>query len=176
MWGWPFLEGLAVDESAPDHATLSLFKNRLIARRGEKVFEELFGDILKLAREKGINFGPIQVVDSVHTVADVNVEKDEARRKKGEGPRDPDARWGVKGRKGGRNEDGEKVEQREYFYGYKTLVSLNAETGLITSLKVTPGSPRTESARRTAYDGHQLPDLMEQDWAQGVGALGLCWR
>ncbi len=40
-------------------------------------------------------------------------------------------------------------------------MSLNAETGLITSLEVTPGS---------AYDGHQLPSLVGKDLAQGVGA------
>ena len=153
--------GLGVDEAAPDHATLTLFKNRLLARKGEKVFEKLFQKVLKLAKEKGISFGRIQVVDSVHTTADVNLQKDESRQKKGKGPRDPDARWGVKGKKIVRDEAGEKHEQKEYFYGYKAHVSLNAETGLITSLKVTPGS---------AYDGHELPDLVKKDLAQGVGA------
>ena len=156
-----YFVGLGVDEAAPDHATLTLFKNRLLARKGEKVFEELFKGVIKIAREKGISFGPIQVVDSVHTIADVNVQKDENNRKKGKGPRDPDARWGVKGKKIVRNEAGEKHELKEYFYGYKSHVSLNAESGLITSLKVTPGS---------AYGGHHLPDLVKQDMAQGIGA------
>lgn len=153
--------GLAVDEAAPDHSSLTLFKNRLLSRKGEPVFEELFKGVLRIAREKGLNFGRIQVVDSVHAVADVNVEKDDSRQKKGEGPRDSDARWGVKGKKVVRDEEGQKQGQPEYCYGYKTHVSLNAETGLITSLKVTPGS---------AYDGHHLADLVEQDLAQGVGA------
>lgn len=154
-----YFVGLGVDEAAPDHATLTLFKNRLLDRKGEKVFEGMFEKVLKLVKEKGISFGPIQVVDSVHTIADVNPGKDEGRQKKGKGPRDPDARWGVKGKKVVRNEAGEKQQQREYFFGYKTHVSLNAETGLITSLKVTTGS---------AYDGHELPDLVKQDMAQGV--------
>lgn len=154
--------GLAADEPAPDHATLTVFKNRLLARKGEEVFEELFQDIVKLAQERGVRFGRIQVVDSVHTVADVNLEKDDSRQKNGKGPRDPDARWGVKGKRVVRNEEGEKQQQREYFFGYKTHLSLNAETGLITSLKVTPGP---------AYDGHQLPALVEEDLAQGVGAM-----
>ena len=156
-----YFVGLGVDEAAPDHATLTLFKNRLLARKGEKVFEGLFNGVLKQAREKGISFGPIQVVDSVHTIADVNVEKDEKGRKKGKGPRDPNARWGVKRKKVVRDEAGEKQEQMEYFFGYKAHVSLNAETGLITSLKVTPGS---------AYDGHHLPDLVKQDMIQRIGA------
>lgn len=157
--------GLAADEPAPDHATLTLFKNRLLARKGERVFEQLFKGVLRIARETGISFGLIQVVDSVHTVADVNLEKEEARRKQGKGPSPPeaeDARWGVKGKKVVRDEAGEKEEQKEYFLGYKTHLSLNAETGLITSLTVTPGS---------AYDGHHLPDLVEQDVAQGIGAV-----
>ncbi len=153
--------GLGADQGAPDHATLSLFKSRLLARKGEKVFEDLFRGILKIAREKGIKLGPIQVVDSVHTIADVNVEKDEGRQKKGKGPRDPEARWGVKGSKRVRDEKGEEKRQKEYFYGYKAHISLNAETGLITSLEVTPGS---------AYDGHHLPSLVEGDLAQGVAA------
>ena len=41
--------GLAVDESAPDHATLSLFKGRLLAQKGEKVFQELIKGALKIA-------------------------------------------------------------------------------------------------------------------------------
>ena len=154
--------GLAVDESAPDHATLSLFKSRLLARKGEKVFEELFKGVLGIAREKGISFGPIQVVDSVHTVADVNLVKDEAHQKGGKGPRDPDARWGVKRTKEVRNEQGEKQRQPEYCFGYKAHVSLNAATGFITGLKVTPSA-------LGGYDGHHLPDLVEQDLAQGVG-------
>jgi IS5 family transposase len=153
--------GLAVDEAAPDHATLTVFKNRLLARKGEKVFEQLFKRVLSIAKEKGIGFGRIQVVDSVHTIADVNVEKDAGRQKKGQGPRDPNARWGAKGKKPVRDENGKKHEQTEYFFGYKAHVSLNAETGLITSLKVTPGS---------AYDGHELPDLVKADLSQGVGA------
>lgn len=149
--------GLAVDEAAPDHATLTLFKNRLLSRKGEHVFKELFQKVIKIAREKGVSFGRIQVMDSVHTVADVNVEKDDSRQKKGKGPRDPDAHWGVKGKKVVRNEAGEKQQQREYFYGYKTHLSLNAETGLITSLEVSSGE---------AYDGHYLRPLVEQELKQ----------
>ena len=68
------------------------------------------------------------MVDSVHTIADVNVEKDAGRQKKGEGPRDPNARWGVKGKKLVRDEAGKKHEQKEYLFGYNSHVSLNAET------------------------------------------------
>ncbi len=156
-----YFVGLGVDEKAPDHSTLTVFKERLLARKGTQAYEDLFGRILKEAKARGIKLGPIQVVDSVHTIADVNVEKNEGRQKKGKGPRDPDARWGVKGTKRVRDEEGQERRQREYFYGYKAHVSLNAQTGLITSLEVSPG---------LAYDGHHLPSLVAGDLAQGIGA------
>ena len=53
--------------------------------------------IIKIAKEKGIQLGTIQVMDSVDTVADANTGKDQKRQKEGEAPRDPDAWWGVKG-------------------------------------------------------------------------------
>src|SRR3972149_564372 len=73
--------GLGADEKAPDHSTLTLFKNRLIQNAGTKVYEDLFDEIVKIARERGVKFGKLQIVDSVHQVADVNVEKDRKRQK-----------------------------------------------------------------------------------------------
>lgn len=153
--------GLAADERAPDHATLTLFKNRLVAKERGRTFKGLFQEILKTAQSKGIKFGRIQVVDSTHIIADVNVAKDEKRQEEeGKRPRDPDASWGVKGSKKVKDEEGKEREQKEYFYGYKTHLSINAESRLITSLEVTTGS---------SYDGHQLAGLVEQDLAQGLG-------
>jgi hypothetical protein len=56
----------------------------------------LLEEIVKTALAKGIRFGSIQVVDSVHSVADVNTAKDEVRKKGGKGPRDVDTKWGKK--------------------------------------------------------------------------------
>ena len=50
-------------------------------------------------------------------MADVNVQKDDHKQKKGERPRDPHARWGVKHTRTVRDEKGHK-KVREYFYGY----------------------------------------------------------
>ena len=49
---------------------------RLIENAGLKAYEELFDEIIKVAHERGVKFGQLQIVDSVHLVADVNVEKD----------------------------------------------------------------------------------------------------
>ncbi len=151
--------GLAVDTPVPDATTLVVFRKRLLQRAGERGLEAIFAEILRQAQTLGIRLGRIQVVDSVHTVADVNVDKEEGRRKEGRPPRDPDARWGTKGSRREREEAGKVVRRHQHFYGYKAHVSLNARSGLITSLRVTPGQ---------AYDGHQLPHLVREDLRQGV--------
>jgi IS5 family transposase len=155
-----YFVGLAVNEHAPDHSTLTAFKRRVQDNGHLAAFEEMLTRIVVMAGELGIEFGQIQVLDSVHTVADVNTQKDESRRKReGKGPRDVSARWGVKHTRRVKTTEGRVVEQREYFYGYKAHVSLNGESELITSVRVTPGN---------RYDGHELPGLVEKDLVQGL--------
>lgn len=91
--------GLAVDETAPDHSTLGLFKRRLAEAGYWKQFEAVSDGILGQAREAGIQFGQIQVVDSVHTVADVDKDADRKRQEQGKSPRDPQASVVVKGKR-----------------------------------------------------------------------------
>jgi len=146
--------GLGADEKAPDHSTLTLFKNRLIESGGLKAYEELFDEIIKIAQQKGVKFGKLQVVDSVHLVADVNLGKDKQRQKEGKVPRDKDATWGAKGDKVVVGKDGKRHKETQYYYGYKDQVSLNATTELVTS--VIPGHAND-------YDGHKLKKLVEKD-------------
>ena len=112
-----------------------------------------------MAMEKGIEFGSVQVVDSTHSVANVNTSKDESRKKGGKGPHDLDAKWVVKHSKKVKDDKGATHHQVEYFHGYKAHVSLNAESGLITAVTATPGNE---------FDGTQLPDLLKQDENGGV--------
>jgi IS5 family transposase len=154
-----YFVGLAVDQKAPDHSTLSVFHERLLQRGKLAIFEELLAEIVRLAVEGGIQFGSIQIVDSVHTIADVNTDKDQRRQRKGKGRRDPDAQWGVKHKRRVKTEQGKEEEQTEYFFGYKAHVSLNAETGLITSLEVSSGE---------AYDGHHFCTLVAHDLQQNL--------
>lgn len=149
-----YFVGLAVDQKAPDHSTLSSFRERLIKNGKLNVFQEMLLEIIVQAREKGVKFGSIQVVDSVHSIANVNTAKDRKRQKQGKGPRDPEARWGVKRNHKVKDEAGKETEQIEYFHGYKAHVSLNAENGLITSLHVTSGE---------ANDGKHFIPLVEHD-------------
>jgi IS5 family transposase len=152
-----YFVGLAVDQSAPDHSTLTVFRERLVKRGKLKVFEEMLEEIVQIALQSGIQFGALQIVDSVHSIANVNTDKDQKRQNKGKEPRDPDARWGVKHKRKVKTEEGKEEEQVQYFYGYKAHVSLNAENGLITSLECTSGE---------AYDGHHFTSLVDHDLEQ----------
>lgn len=152
--------GLAVDEAAPDHSTLSTFKERIVVRGRERSLKELLQAIIAQALQHGVKFGTLQIVDSTHSVANVNVEKDERRQApRGQAPRDGAAHWGVKHTRRYRDEHGQLQEQREYFYGYKLHTSLNAETQLITSVVVTAGN---------ALDGKQLAELVNRDAEQAL--------
>lgn len=148
---------LGADEPCPDSTTLTVFKGRLLKAKGQPPLERLLAKVLRLAQEQGIAFGRIQVVDSVHTLANVNVGKERQRQEEGRPPRDPDGRWGTKGRL--KLAKGE--ERSQHFFGYKAHVSLNAQTRLISSLTVSDGA---------AYDGHQLAALVRRDQRKGVGA------
>jgi IS5 family transposase len=154
-----YFVGLAVDQKAPDHSTLTKFRKRLIERGKLEAFEELLAEIIRIALESGVQFGSIQIVDSVHSIANVNTSKDKNRKNKGQGPRDPDAKWSVKHKRKVEDKHGNIKEQTEYFYGYKAHVSLNAESGLITNLVATPGN---------VYDGHKLPELINRDLELGL--------
>jgi len=145
---------LAVDEAAPDHSTLTAFKRRIVERGGEELLEELLQEVVRTAQRQGVVFGSIQVVDSTHTMADVNVAKDDGRQKgEGKPPRDSGARWGGK-RKRSSGKKGPGGSETEYFYGYKMHTSLNAEAEMITSIVVTGGN---------GPDGKQFPKLVQKD-------------
>ena len=149
---------IGANETVPDHSTLALFKKRLIHNAGMKIYEELFNEIIEIAQEKGVKFGQLQIVDSVHLIADVNITKDRQRQKEGKLPRDKDADWGAKGDKVVETVHGAE-RKTEYFYGYKDQVSLNAESGLVTS--VVPG-------QADDYDGHKFQKLVEKDLEKGI--------
>jgi IS5 family transposase len=152
--------GLAVDEPAPDHSTLTKFKNRLVERGKLEAAEGLLAEIIALAQEQDITFGSVQVMDSVHTAADVNTEKEKASGSGGKKPpRDGDARWGAKGSRRFKDASGRTVKQTEYFFGYKAHCSLNAESELITNVVVTPGN---------VHDGQLLPELLQKDLDQAI--------
>jgi IS5 family transposase len=153
--------GLAVDEPAPDHSTLCLFKRRLRLAGRWTHFQAINDEILRQALAAGVTMGKIQVVDSVHTVANVDNDADRQRQAKGEPARDPDASLVQKGQRTVTEANGQVTTRELQYHGYKSHVSLNAETGLITSLTPTTGK---------AADNLQFPGLLQHDDQLGVNA------
>jgi len=153
--------GLGVTEPAPDHSTLTAFKTRLLAHSGLDSYQQVFDRIIAQAQTAGIQFGDIQLVDAVHTVAHVNNEKDRRRQEQGKPSADPDATVVNKGTHTVTEADGSQHEQEITYRGYKSHVSLDAATGIVTSVKPTLGS---------VADNTQMPDLVRHDAALGVPA------
>jgi transposase, IS5 family len=153
--------GLAVDELAPDHSTLSDFNKRLRESDGWAQLQAIGDSVLRQATAAGVQLGKIQVVDSVHTVADVDNDADRRRQEQGQPPRDRQAQLVKKGQRRQTGPDGQVSVQETQYLGYKSHVSLNAETGLITTIEPTGGS---------AADNEQFPKLLEHDQQVGVAA------
>lgn len=156
--------GLGVDQKAPDHSSLTVFKDRVLAKKGPQGFQELFGRVVRLAQEKGIEFGKIQIVDATHTIADVDVKKDKERlerRGQGKKPRDPDAAWGSKGKKKIKTADGAWAQVNKAFYGYKSHMSMNGASEIVTAIVPTAGNKT---------DGQQFRELERRDEEVGVVA------
>ena len=58
-----YFVGLGLDQSAPDHSTLSRFRERLTQQGNLEIFEHLLTDIVQIAVKSGIQLGSIQVID-----------------------------------------------------------------------------------------------------------------
>lgn len=155
-----YFVGLGVDELPPDNSTLTVFKERLLKAQGQKVWENLFNQIILLAKAKGIVFGKLQVIDSTHTVANVNLKKDQKRQnREGNLPRDQDASFKTKGVREELTKEGKKIKIKDRLYGFKTHTSLNLKTNLITAIKVTTAKED---------DGKQFQALIGKDEKIGV--------
>jgi IS5 family transposase len=152
--------GLAIHERAPDHSTLTKFKARLLDGKGQEILEGIFAGVLREAKDKGLVLGGLQVLDSSHTVANVNLDKDERRQGKGQPPRDPDARVVDKGQRDVVEPDGKRVKRELRYMGYKTHTAVNAQTGIVTSLSATLGN---------RADNKEAPKLIARDQEQGLG-------
>ena len=153
--------GLSVTEKAPDHSTLSDFRTRLRIAAGWDPIAGVLDEVMRQACEAGIELGKIQVIDSVHTVADVDNDADRRRQEQGQPPRDRQAQLVNKGKRRQTGPDGKVKTVQVRYWGFKSSMSLDAETGLITSVKPTGGS---------AADNKQVPYLLAHDRMLGIEA------
>jgi IS5 family transposase len=138
--------GLAVDERAPDHSTLRVFRRRMEKVRGGNALQALFDAVILAAKGHGVEFGELQVLDSVHTQADVSNAKEKERHENGRPPRDPDARVVHKGKRPVVKPDGTVIREEITSRGFKTHVAQNVPTGIVTTAHVTHGSAADNKA------------------------------
>lgn len=101
------------------------------------------------------------MVNSVHTVADVDEDAGRERRRQEKKPRDPQAQVVKKGNRRKTDADGQARTVEVRYLGYKSHTSVNAETGLITTVVPTAGS---------AADNKAFPRLLAHDEEIGVPA------
>lgn len=172
---------LALDQSAPDHSTLSIFKKRLLGNGTWAHLQRIYDGLLLQAMDHGLEFGHVQIVDATHTRDDVNHQKEKKRQEKGKPPRDPDSRVVDKGRRDAVEADGKTVKKRIRHRGYKTHTSVNGKAGVASSLLPSYGNmadnrafaylhahdqflglPTTIYAGDKAYDDTDIFERIEQ--------------
>lgn len=151
--------GLAVDAAPPDHSSLTVFKKRLQEGSGWATLQGIFADLIRQARTQGLEMGTIQVLDSVHTCANVDAAQERERHQQGRPPRDPDARLVHKGRRRIVSPEGRSTLQEVTFMGYKTHASVDAATGIVTAIVPALGN---------TADNKVFPALRDQDRALGL--------
>ena len=175
-----YFPGLAIDESAPDHSKLTAFKRRIVRRGGEGLLDELLTEVEQASQDQGVAFGSIQLVDSTHTIANVDAARDDRRRnRERKRPRDDGARWGGKRkRRGGKK--GHRDSDTEYFYGYKMHNSVNAEAKTIASIVVTAPTDLTSSSSRSWCARMEGMDCrwrsIRRSGATMMAKITTCWR
>lgn len=125
--------GLDVMQKTPDPTSLTKFRNRL----GADKFKELFNVIVAQARDKGLITDRLQIIDSTHMAARVDlfrlkdeykIDDDDDNYVDRNTP-DKDARFGNKGGK-----------KRQTFYGYKEHASIDSDSELFTSIETSAGN------------------------------------
>jgi IS5 family transposase len=63
-----FFVGLALDQKAPDHSTLTVFHERLLTQGKLEVFKEMLDEMIQIARDNGVQFGTIKTINNVDNV------------------------------------------------------------------------------------------------------------
>lgn len=183
--------GIAVDEPVPDHSTLTAFKRRFVRSGTWWVLQNVFDEIIRDAMVQGVQFGDLQILDSVHTQADVNNAQDQRRQEHGGRPRDPQAGVVNKGKRNVVQANGKTTSMQITYRGYKTHVAVNAQTGIVTSLHTTCGNhpdnkafvplrehDRTLNLPTKAYGGDKAyddTDIFERLQQEGLG-IGIALR
>lgn len=140
---------LAVNDSSPDHSTLTCFVERI----GVKKFEDIFNGIVEQARSKGLVHDRLKIIDSTAIKAKVDLNR--IAREHGDDDHgaggnyldqnspDQDARFGRK-------------SDSQRFYGYKQHLIIDGDSEIIEAATVTGGNIKDEQIVAPLLDRTKL--------------------
>lgn len=140
---------LAVNDSAPDHSTLTCFVERI----GANKFGEIFNGIVEQAKAKGLVHERLKIIDSTAVKAKVDLNRIAREHSDDDGgvggkyidqnSPDQDARFGRK-------------SDSKQFYGYKQHLVIDGDSEIIEAVKVTPGNIKDEQVVSPLLDNAKL--------------------
>lgn len=135
--------GLAVDEAAPDHSTLTVFRDRF----KEETFQEIFNHIVEQAKAKELVHDRLKIIDSTDIRANVDlarlIRKKEDKEKKNDGSNDSPDNYIDKTSPDSDARFGRKSSQKQ-FYGYKGHIIIDGDSEIIENIVTTPGNIKDE--------------------------------
>jgi len=130
--------GLAMNDTAPDHSTLSRFRSQLVEKAlWERIFDEVNQQLM--AQHIIITQGAVSIIDA--TVVEAHQSRPH-KDKAGNDTRDSEAGWHVKGDEG----------KKKYTYGYSIHVNCD-EDGFIMKQATTSGEVHDSKMRESLMTG-----------------------
>lgn len=130
--------GLAMNDTAPDHSTLSRFRGHLVAKAlWQTIFDEVNSQLM--AQHIIIRQGAVSIIDA--TVVEAHQARPH-KDKNGSDTRDSEAGWHVKGDEG----------KKKFTYGYSIHVNCD-EDGFIMKQETTRGEVHDSQMREALMTG-----------------------
>jgi len=132
--------GLGMNDSAPDHSTLSRFRSQLMEKGlWQGIFDEVNRQLM--AQQIIITQGQVSIIDA--TVVEAHQSRPHTG-KDGKPTQDPDAGWHVKG----------AAEKKTFTYGYSIHVNCD-EDGFILKQDTTSGEVHDSQKRADLMTGNE---------------------
>lgn len=145
--------GLEIEETPPDHSTISRFRDRL----GVERFKDIFNHIVGIARSKGVISDKLHIVDSTDIRAKVDLYRIKKKYKESEPDTYIDNHSPDKDARPGRKHKGKQ------FYGYKAHCLVDAESEILLNVETTPGNIRDYTEFKSLLEQASLPKVVAAD-------------
>lgn len=147
--------GLEVEESPPDHSSISRFRDRLSVDR----FKEIFNYIVQLARSKGIVSDKLHIVDATDIKAKVDLYRIKKEFKEAEPSTYIDNHSPDKDARPGRKYKGKQ------FYGYQAHCLMDAKSEILLNVEAEPGDVKEHTKLKSLSEGSAPPKVLTADKA-----------